>query len=153
MIRVSLRKKRGLVILGVMTADQRRLLKKGILAGILAVFLVLLLAAGKNAGLVERFYSEGIYRLIRRLFPAVLNAVPFSFGDLVYLFLVGWFLWIAGRLIVRLTRGRFADAGGRLLHLVITTEVLVIAFYLMWGLNFFRPPAAVRLELTDGLFR
>ncbi|HEY0896159.1 MAG TPA: DUF3810 domain-containing protein [Sphingobacteriaceae bacterium] len=135
-----------------MDANRRRLIRKGATAALLAISLILILTIARNAGLVEKLYSEGLYRLVRNLVPPVFNAMPFSFGDLVYLFLSGWLLWYAGRLIVALVKGRFPYAGMLILNLLITAEALTITFYLMWGLNYFRPSAAVRLELTDSVF-
>lgn len=135
-----------------MTPQRRKWVGKAILAALQGVLLALLLVAGRDAELVERFYAEGMYRLIRRLFPPVFNALPFSFGDLVYLALVAGFLLFAGRVVAVLIRGRFARAGHLLLNLLVAVQFLILAFYLMWGLNYFRPSAAVRLGLTDSVF-
>ncbi len=135
-----------------MDANGRRPIRKGAAAALLALSLILILTAGRNPWLVERFYSEGLYRLVRNLVPLVLNTMPFSVGDLLYMLLSVWLLVYAARLIVGLVNGRFAYAGVLALNLLITAEALVISFYLLWGLNYFRPSAAVRLQLTDSVF-
>ncbi|MEB0263120.1 hypothetical protein QN352_15670, partial [Mucilaginibacter sp. 10I4] len=64
--------KRGLIILGL----------------ILAVNLLLVFADYPRA--VERYYSNGFYPLICHILHPVFNLFPFSTGDLIYLFVIGY---------------------------------------------------------------
>jgi hypothetical protein len=79
----------------------------------------------------------------------ILNILPFSGGDLVYVFIILILIVVLVRIISLAVRGRFKLAGTLFLKLVIGFECLILGFYLFWGINYFRPPAAERLNLTD----
>jgi hypothetical protein len=132
--------------------NNNRLVKKGILALVLAVFLYLIFNLGKDEALVERFYSDGLYRIVRRILSPVFNTMPFSAGDLGYLILIACFFTLVIRVATAVIRRRLRYAGSLVITGLIITESLMIAFYLLWGLNYFRPPAASRLNLTDSVY-
>jgi hypothetical protein len=53
------------------------------------------------------------------------------------------------RFIIRIFKGQFRLIALSLTTLVIGIQVGVLAFYLFWGMNYFRPSAAERLNLRD----
>jgi len=70
-------------------------------------------------------------------------------GDMLYLVVIGFMVYYFIRLIRLLFKKEFKQAGTLLLGLIIGVQAGMIAFYVLWGINYFRPPAAERLKLPD----
>jgi hypothetical protein len=113
----------------------------------LAIYLLMLFADHPQA--VERYYSDGLYRAISWVMHPVLNLFPFSIGDVLYILVIGYLLFSLIRFIIRIFKGRFKQIGLSFTTLIIGIQVAVLAFYLFWGMNYFRPSAGERLNLRD----
>jgi hypothetical protein len=124
---------------------QKRLIVIAVLA--IAIFLISLFEDHPAA--VEQYYSTGFYPFVCRALHPVLNLFPFSVGDVVYIAVVAYLIYFAIRLLVLAFKKRFKEAGTYLLGLVIGIQGGLLIFYLFWGINYFRPPAAERLNLRD----
>ncbi|MXV16261.1 DUF3810 domain-containing protein [Hufsiella ginkgonis] len=109
----------------------------------------LVVAAGHAPLFVEQYYSQEIYPVIATATQAIFNFIPVSVGDLLYIATVLWLVVIAGKLLKRLFTKKFREAGRLVLKTLIGVQAGILVFYLFWGLNYFRPPAAVRLGLQD----
>jgi hypothetical protein len=116
----------------------------------LAIFMLMLLA--DHPKLVERYYSGGFYKLICWVFHPILNLFPFSVGDVLYAVVVITIIWGIIRIIKLLFKKQFEKAAIGLLSWVIAIQAGILAFYLFWGMNYFRPSAAERLNLRDTAF-
>lgn len=97
----------------------------------------------RNPDWVEQYYSQGLYPMISGFFRSLYGWIPFSVGDIIYLFLVGNGIYL---LISRW--------GGFRLHwksyvrnIIAGFAVIHFTFYLLWGLNYFRQPLGERLGL------
>lgn len=101
---------------------------------------------------VERYYSGGFYIFICRVFHPVLNLIPFSIGDVLYIAVIAYLIYKVVGFFKLLFKKQFKIIGMQLLGLVIGVEVGIVAFYLFWGMNYFRPSAAERLNLRDTSF-
>jgi len=103
------------------------------------------LAASASPPLVERLYSQALYRVVSAAFAASFGRVPFSLGEaLLWTGFGGAAAWTFRRLR-QLVRAR----GRRRLVLVSTLADawaaaggLYLAFVILWGLNYRRPPYA-----------
>jgi len=118
----------------------------------LTAIIVLLVFISNYPAFIERFYSRGFYVAVCYLMHALLNFLPFSLGDLVYIAVVGYLLYAIVNQLRLLLKRRWQDAVTFLLSNVIGVQVTIVLFYLLWGLNYFRPPAAERLRLTDSTY-
>ncbi len=100
------------------------------------VLLILALAMVRHTpGLVERIYATGIYRIIRTFDLFFLQWVPFSVGDVLYVVAPVWAVVYVWRLY------RKTHSWKRIMLTVSRGIRLVILwFYLLWGLNYFREP-------------
>lgn len=99
--------------------------------------------------LVEKYYSIGIYPLIRSGLQLIFNPIPFSLGDLLYLLLsIVILISIYKFLRIFFFKRRHLDGAKIVLNMIISLEVIILIFYLFWGLNYFRQPAAERLKLS-----
>lgn len=97
---------------------------------------------------IEKYYSIRIYPLIRSGLQFIFNPIPFSFGDLLYLLLsIAILISIIKFVNVFFIQKRRLDGAKIGLNSIIFLEMLIIVFYLFWGLNYFRQPAAERLKL------
>ncbi len=121
-----------------------------ILALALAVYLLMLLAGHPQA--VEKYYSQGLYPVICFILHPVLNIFPFSLGDVVYVAVVAYLIYAAIRLIKLLFRKRFLQAGLLITGVIIGIQTGLLLFYVFWGMNYFRPSSAERLNLKESKF-
>ena len=118
----------------------------------LAVTIFLLMVIAGYPSVVERFYWQGFYRLLCVVLHPVFNMFPFSVGDIAYV-AAGFMLVVTViKLIVQLFKKRFEKSVYTFLGLVAAIEAGIVIFYLFWGLNYYRPPAAQRLNLPDSVY-
>ncbi|OKS88528.1 DUF3810 domain-containing protein [Mucilaginibacter polytrichastri] len=122
---------------------------KLLIAGGLLVFIILLGNLQSAPQFVDQFYSRGLYRAICVVLHLLLGWLPFSFGDVLYITVIGYLLYAVFHLLKLLFKKRFKPAGIYLLQLIIGFQVAIVLFYMCWGLNYFRPSAARRLSLQD----
>lgn len=125
---------------------------RGVAVIILAVGIFLLTVFGSHPRAVERFYSKGWYPVICRTLHPVFNLFPFSAGDVLYLFIVIYLFYAAFRLIKHLPKKQWKQAGEYLLGLLIAAESTILIFYVFWGMNYYRLPAADLLDLRDSTY-
>lgn len=112
---------------------------RGLLVGLAAVAAIV----PYPAGLVERFYTRGLYPEVQPVLTGASNAVPVAVLDLVAALLVTFFIVI----VVRRWRQRgLVSAVGRALTFTLTTgAVLYLLFLVTWGLNYRRIPLESKL--------
>ncbi len=120
-----------------------------IIIGLLALAIFLLMQFANHPHAVEQYYSEGLYPALCHLLHPVLNLFPFSVGDVLYLFVIGYLLFAFVRFIYLLFKGEFKRMGLLTLRFIISIQIAVLAFYILWGLNYYRPSAGARLNLRD----
>jgi len=102
--------------------------------------------------LIECYYSGGLYLGICHIFHPVFNLFPFSVGDVLYIALVIYLIVALVRIIRFVFTKKFRQVFIYLLKLTIGFQAIILAFYLLWGLNYFRPSAAKRLSLQDSTY-
>ncbi|MFD2147155.1 DUF3810 domain-containing protein [Mucilaginibacter antarcticus] len=119
---------------------------------ILAIVWFLLGIFQEHPQTVEKYYSNGLYVGICRVLHPILNIIPFSVGDIVYIGVVGFFIYLLFKIIYLLFKKQFMRVANLLLGIVAGVQAGMIVFYLFWGLNYFRPSAAQRLNLRDTTF-
>ena len=113
----------------------------------MVIFILMLIA--DHPDFVERYYSNGFYRGVIYIFHPVFNLFPFSAGDMIYIFIVGYLIYATVKLIRLFIKKQWRLAGVFFLGLTIGVQVLILSFYLLWGMNYYRPSAAIRLNLPD----
>ncbi len=117
--------------------------KKAIVAFTLIPQILLVKLLANNPAFVEKYYSEGLYVYISKIFRFVLGWMPFSFGDLVYglasIYMLWWLLKNRKRII--------KDFINWCIDVVATVSIIYFAFHLFWGLNYYRLPLHKNLDL------
>jgi len=115
----------------------------------LALFIFLMMLFAGHPGGVERYYSQGLYPFICRIFHPLFNIFSFSVGDIIYSLVVTWLIYILVRFIRMLLKKQWEPGAIVILNLLVGVEIGIAAFYLFWGMNYYRPPASVLLNLRD----
>lgn len=116
---------------------------------ILALALFLLQLLENHPYVIEQYYSQGVYLWVCRIMHPVFNLFPFSVGDVVYLLVICLILYSVIKLLRLAFKKQFKLAGYLILRMIICVQGAMLAFYLLWGINYFRPSAAQRLNLPD----
>jgi hypothetical protein len=93
--------------------------------------------------IVEDYYSNGLYIYISRFLRFVLGWIPFSMGDLLYLFL-GYFIIKNCYLVVKRRKIHLKNS---LFKIGALLSIVFFLFHLNWGINYFRHPLAQKLDL------
>src|SRR6201999_1341812 len=98
---------------------------------------------------VERFYSEGVFPVICHILHPVFNLFPFSVGDVIYILVIGYLIYVIIQFVRGLLKKRWMQSLFTITGMVIKVQAAIMIFYLFWGLNYFRPSAGERLQLRD----
>ena len=88
----------------------------------------------RDTGLVEHYYSTGIYPFIAKFFSFFSNLIPFSLWDVFWVLIIS--LIIGGLILVIFRKLKFGWYGLRTAQLL---ALLYSFFYIAWGYNYFRP--------------
>ncbi len=97
-------------------------------------------------GLIEKYYSEGLYPLIAETFSLFSRSVPFSLWDLFWIVFV--LVLSSGLFLVIFKRLKFSSF---ILRLFKALAIIYSLFYLTWGFNYFRPKIENRVGWTKPL--
>lgn len=99
----------------------------------------------KKPLLVERFYSEGIYRYIAYVIGKVSGIFPFSVAELAVILLVVVFIIYTTSALIKSFFRQPADFFPFVRYLADIVAAISIAFFLfltVWGFNYYRMPFA-----------
>jgi hypothetical protein len=107
---------------------------------------LLVVEAPWPAAVIERFYSNGAYAWLNQTFVPLANAVPFAFGDVevTLAVVIPLGIWIAR---LRRARGRRVRTAAALVaHTAGYAAAIVLAFELLWALDYHRPTVSERVD-------
>lgn len=119
----------------------------GITLAMFTLVLFLIFWLGNYPALVEIYYAKGLYPIINAIRNFLIGWLPLSLGDLMYMALIGYLTYLVIKFIRLIIDKRFSHIPISIIRLIIKFQIFACAFYLFWGLNYFRPPAAVLLQL------
>ncbi|MVN89703.1 DUF3810 domain-containing protein [Mucilaginibacter aquatilis] len=122
-----------------------------IITGLTAA-LFLLFIAGCYPYFVESYYTNGFYQGISLVLHLVFGWLPVSIGDLLYMLLIAALAYSIISIVKYLLLKNYSALKGGSLRLIIGLQTFAVVFYLFWGLNYSRPPAAQILNLTDSVY-
>jgi hypothetical protein len=119
-----------------------------VLALIVIALAVALALAPLPPGLVERWYSQGLYPLIQRGLTRLSNPVPFSLFDVLWVSAIAATAVLVQRAIRRFGWMRGAvHAGARL---IVAAAVVYVVFLVTWGMNYRRLPMIEKVAFDPG---
>ena len=103
---------------------------------------------------VERYYSKGLYPYVASLLRILFGWIPFSIGDLLYLFFGIYWLRKLILLIIRLFKKEFSGNfwAGVFKQVIFGLMVIYIVFNIFWGLNYNRPPMEKEMGISLGSY-
>jgi len=101
----------------------------------------------KNSQWIEVFYAQGFYRFYSNVSRFVFGYIPFSLGDLFYVAVVVFFLYLAAKLIGNIWKRRWKRFVRLVLSMINLLFGLYCFFYLSWGLNYYRQPISTNVHL------
>ncbi|WP_317207973.1 DUF3810 domain-containing protein [Maribellus sp. CM-23] len=99
--------------------------------------------AARNPNLTESWYSKGIYPFVARVASTISSVIPLSVDDLFYIALL---LYIPAMIVLLTLRKISFRLAGKLILNILATGY--IAFYLLWGFNYYREDLNARLNIT-----
>ena len=121
----------------------------------IAVFTLVLLLIGiflfslieKNSQWIEAFYARGFYRFYSHVPRFILGYIPFSLGDLFYVVVVAFLIYLVIKLIGNLWKRRWKNSFRSVLLVINLLLGVYFFFYLSWGLNYYRKPISANANL------
>lgn len=107
---------------------------------------ILFLQVLKNyPGLVEQYYSLGLYPLLSKISRYLFGWIPFSVGDLFYLLIA---IMAIRWMYKNFRRFRFEPLKV-ILEITATLSIIYFVFHLLWGFNYYRLPLHQSLGLES----
>lgn len=94
---------------------------------------------------IENHYSMGFYQTFSKLFQAVFSIIPFSFGDLLYAFVILYLIHKVRLLFLKRLKLRWS----LLLQLTAWASIIYFWFHVSWGFNYYRLPLHAQLEIKN----
>ena len=116
---------------------------------LLILLVVLIKLSSLYSGIIEHYYSNGIYPVISKGQRYLFGWLPISIGDLLYAF----FILVILVKFVQITRVIFRRKFNRqyfltgLKQLIFFFLLVYVLFYLLWGLNYSRKGIEKQLDL------
>lgn len=119
--------------------------KKTIIALSLIPLIFLVKLLGRYPQFIEDYYSNGLYPIISTMERYVFGWLPFSFGDLLYasaiIIIIRW--------VLKNRRRFFKDTKRWFAEFFSAVTIIYLAFHLFWGMNYYRQPLHVTLDIHD----
>ena len=111
--------------------------KKRFWAGLLlAQFLLFYLLSKINLAVT---FFEDFFEFQKRIHQQLFSRVPFSVGDVLYILLIGIFLFFIFKIVRRESRKRFA------IYLLVLLNILYLTYQISWGMLYFQKPLLEKL--------
>jgi hypothetical protein len=95
---------------------------------ILTLTLFMLGIFEEHPAAVEKYYSQGLYIFICSVLHPVFNIIPFSVGDLVYIAIVAYLIYLLVNLVVLLFKKQFRQIVNLSLGIVIGVQAGTLIF-------------------------
>ena len=92
---------------------------------------------------VEQFYSNGFYPIVSQFLRLTIGSIPFSFGDLMYIILIGFILkWFWNQ-----RKSWKLKWKSNILSLLSFVSVFYFLFHSLWAFNYYRQPLFEKMEI------
>jgi hypothetical protein len=102
---------------------------------VLALLTFVCVKFGANhPGIIEKYYTEGIYPFIAKTFSFFSQSVPFSLWDTFWI--ISTLILLIALFLVLIRRLKFSIF---ILRLFQSLAIIYSFFYFAWGFNYFRP--------------
>jgi len=100
---------------------------------------------------VEYFYSRGFYIIFSCIFRILLGWIPFSMGDLIYMTIIIFCLFIFFKKIRAFfkSKSKWVLFKSGFIQLLLIFGWTWVIFQVMWGINYSRPGIGAQFKLED----
>lgn len=115
--------------------------------GVCLIIQILMLFVQGNSAWIEVYYSRKAYPIIAYLNKFLFSWMPFSVGDLFYIAVVFCLIISVVKFVRLLLLRKWQLLGKLFLQLLSFSLLLYTFFYVNWGLNYFREPLAISMDL------
>jgi hypothetical protein len=99
--------------------------------------------ASRYPELVERYYSQVVYKYLSQLISGLTGLLPISLAELLFIVFIAVTLsglYLTIKRIIKYPKDRFKIITGAIANVLIAISLLYFAFIFMWGLNYHRLP-------------
>ena len=103
---------------------------------LLFVQMIVVRIVSKFPNEIEDYYSNGLYPIISKTSRYIFGWLTFSFGDIMYAVLIA----LSIRALFLFVKQRGREWKVFLLRILAIASIVYFAFYLLWGLNYYRLP-------------
>lgn len=125
--------------------------KRICLLGLIPISFLLIILAKKNNYFAEEIYAKHIYKWISQIISSITGMLPFSLGEImvivVPIILLVVFLGFIIKMIV-LKENRMQRGVKAILNVMCTGSIVLFAFTLFAGINYYRSPFGTYSNLT-----
>ncbi len=116
---------------------------------LLPIGLVLTFIASNNRGLIEDFYSQGIFLFINKFLFFISNIFKFSLGEILFYIFIALILILIIKFIYNLihhhNRKKVFTMG--IINIAVVLSIIYFLFIVLWGLNYHRLPLSNNINL------
>lgn len=98
--------------------------------------------------IIDTYYVNGLYPLIANALRFLFGWIPFSMGDILYVFIIFLILRLLRQLFINKTKNRRS----LIFQFFAGFSIFYFCFYLFWGLNYSRSPLTKTLDLEKETF-
>ncbi len=111
----------------------------------LVVGVILTITIFRNTEFWYDFYTDFAFPHFSYFLRLISNTVDFSIGDILYVFLIFYFL----RGVFRLIRSKGYLLSYQFIFVLRFASITALCFYVFWGFNYFIPNLSSRLDLKE----
>ena len=97
---------------------------------------------------VEKYYSNGMYKFISTTFRNVFGWIPFSVGDIIYIFLMIYTI----RFLTKFIKNKNRHFKYLFYKIGATFSIVFFLFYFLWGLNYSRNSIFTSMDLKHNKY-
>ncbi len=97
---------------------------------------------------IEKYYSNGIYTFLSPIFRSIFGWIPFSIGDVIYIFLIVFTI----KFLIDVIKDKHRNFKHLLFQIGATFSIIYFLFYFLWGLNYSRNPLATSMNLEKNKY-
>ncbi len=97
---------------------------------------------------IEKYYSNGIYNFLSPIFRSIFGWIPFSIGDVIYIFLIVFTI----KFLIVVIKDKHRNYKHLFFQIGATFSIIYFLFYFLWGLNYSRNPLATSMNLEENKY-
>jgi hypothetical protein len=125
--------------------SNRKVIRKLTILILIPLGIALVYISSKRPDLVERLYSEAVYRLIGRMLSNATGILPFSVAELIVILVPAVFIIYTVKVIIKSFFRHSSNVMPffkYITNILMAVSIVFFVFLGIWGLNYYRMPFA-----------